>query len=75
MAADVLVLKHQAISIHNTDSISIIPDWYHKSSMSWISDEIEHHNKFDSSLTHWPPGEVAVILEVWFPDSLYRIVP
>ena len=30
VAADALVLKHQAISIRNADSTSIVPYYFHK---------------------------------------------
>ena len=29
-AAVAQVLKHQAISIHNTDTLSIVPEWFHE---------------------------------------------
>ena len=35
VAADALVLKHQVISIHNTDSIIVVPKLYHKNGYFW----------------------------------------
>ena len=36
VAADGMVLKHQAISIHNTESWSIFQDQFHKNYKSWL---------------------------------------